>query len=164
MASAAAGMPARSSSAAAADRRLRDATRRRAPRRLRPVARARSRNPKPAIGDRAGTTAHSLRHSSSVRDGDADPVVFAGAAVDAVRDVAVGVVPLRLRRGAELRRQQRFGHRPQHRLDHREIDPRHPAGPSPMPQRGGDDKGEHQAAHRVEPGKADPRRRYRDGG
>ena len=103
------------------------------------------------------------RHSSSLRDGNADPVVVAGAAVDAMRDVAVGMVPLRLRRGAELRRQQRFRHRPQHGLDHREIDPGHGAGPPPMPEPGGDNEGEHQAAHRVEPSKADPRRDIRDG-
>ena len=60
-------------------------------------------------------------------DGDADPVVVAGAAVGAMRNVAGGTVAPRLRRGAELRRQQRFGHRPQHRLDHREIDPRRTA-------------------------------------
>ena len=66
------------------------------------------------------------------------------------------MVTERLRRGCELRRQQRFGHRPQHSLDHREIDPGHPTGPSPVPQPGGDDKGEHQAAHRVEPRQTDP--------
>ena len=86
----------------------------------------------------------------------ADPVVLAGATVDAVRGVTVGIVAARLRRGRELGRQQRFGHGPQHRLDHREIDPGDTARPPPVPQPGGDDEGEHQPAHRVEPGEPDP--------
>ena len=74
------------------------------------------------------------------------------------------MVALRLRRSTALGRQQRVRHGPQHRLDHREIDPRHAAGPSALPDAGGDDEGQHHAAHRIEPGEPDARRNSRDAG
>ena len=60
---------------------------------------------------------------------------------------------------AELCGEQRLGHRPQHRFDHREVD-RAPPPPvrAPLPQRSGGDEGEHQPAHRIEPREADARR------
>ena len=48
--------------------------------------------------------------------------------------------------------------RPQHRLDHRKIDPRHAAMLCALPQRGGDNERQHQPAHRIEPGEPDARR------
>ena len=75
-----------------------------------------------------------------------------------MREMIFGIVSARLRRRAELRLQQRLSHCPQHRLDHREIDAGDIAGPSPVPERGSDQKGEHQPTHWVEPGEANPRR------
>ena len=129
LASAAAGMPARSNAAAAAGAGLR---------------RSQAATASSITALRCCALAESeLRHRRQGRDEraqvppfrigggrDADPVVVAGAAVGAVRGVAVGSVAARLRRGAELGGQQRLGHRPQHRLDHREIDPRHTAVPA----------------------------------
>ena len=93
-----------------------------------------------------------------IGDCETDPPVIAGAAVGAMRRIPLGPVAHRLRRGAELRREQRLDHRPQHPFEHRKVDPRHASGAPAVPQRGGGDEGEHQAAHRIEPCQSDPRR------
>ena len=78
-----------------------------------------------------------------------------------MRQMERRAIALRLRRPIELRFKQRLGHRPQQRLQHREIDPRDAAMTPVMPQRGGSGEGEHQAAHRVEPGQPDTGRHLR---
>ncbi len=75
-----------------------------------------------------------------------------------MQDMPIGPVALRCRRRTALRREQRLRQRPQHRLDHRKIDPCHAACPATLPQRGRDDEREHQPAHRIEPGEPHTRR------
>ena len=104
---------------------------------------------------------HDIAQGAPFRVGarnDADPVVVALAAPYAVGCMMRRCIAHRFRRCAELARDQGLGHGPQHRLDHREIDARHAAFMLPMPERGGGDKGKHQATHGIEPRQPDARR------
>src|SRR5580700_8666536 len=69
---------------------------------------------------------------------------------------AIGEVAGGLWRSCDLLGEQWLGHRPQHRLEHREVDARHVSGALSVPECGGSDESKHQAAHRVEPRQTDP--------
>ena len=159
-ASAAAGTPARINSAAASFACSGRAQAASAP----SISGCRSRRsgrPSPASGTSAGTTAQSARQFPSSVTAMAIQSSAPGAAIDAVRCVMLRTIADGPRPLPELCLEKRIGHRPQHRFEHREIDPRHFGGPGPPPQCRGGDKGEHQAAHRIEPRHADARRDLR---